>query len=116
MSQPTTSTGYYWESLHFIKMHFKQLWWAFLLPVVGAIGLVWAVFQSAVGLLEWLSHHLPRPSWLPAWMLDVGTGFFGVLLALVFLYLLFVPLVRLCLAPLLGLYVEKHLPYVPARL
>ena len=107
MALRNSETGYFRTSIAFVQEHKASLWWAFCLPLIGALGLLISLFRLAMGLLEFLTSGISAPSWLPAWVLEWGTGFLGTLFALLLAYLLLVPLTRVCLAPLLGLYAEK---------
>jgi uncharacterized protein involved in cysteine biosynthesis len=107
MERPTSEKGYLMASLKFVQQHQGKLWWAFCLPLLGSLGLLISLFKLGRALLEIFTSSITPPSWLPDWVLSWGTGLLGSLFAMLLAYLLLVPLTRVCLAPLLGLYAEK---------
>ena len=94
--------GLFFQTLIFLK--FSS---AFLLPLLCAIAVCVGLGWSGVAFFHWIDGWLGSKDGFWWGLLSWSVGLFGIFVALALVYLLFVPLLRALLTPLLGMYAEK---------
>ncbi|MBL92759.1 MAG: hypothetical protein CMH56_13220 [Myxococcales bacterium] len=107
MDKPATARGYFSLSLSFLRAHFLKLWWAFMLPLLGAVGICGGLFWAGIEFFHWIDAWIGQKEGFWWGLVSWSVGLFGIFVALALVYLMFVPLLRALLTPLLGMYAEK---------
>ena len=107
MDKPTSARGYYSLSLSFLRENFIKLWWAFLIPLMGALVICVGLCWTGVEFFNWVDGWIGQKEGFWWGLLSWSVGLFGIFVALALVYLMFIPLLRAILTPLLGVYAEK---------
>lgn len=107
MQKQSSARDYFRLSFSFLTENFGKLWWAFALPLLGAGAVCGSLGWGALLFFQWVDGWIGAKEGFWWGLLSWSIGVFGILLALTFVYLLFVPLLRALLTPLLGIYAER---------